>query len=225
MTETIITVQGSHSAWFPAERATVTAAVHTDGPDRAVVFARALEASEAVRALVESDFDKTAGPITWWSSDAVRVWFERPWNNEGKQLDPVYHAAVDFSVKFSDFEVLANWVESTSEIESATIGSIAWDLTEATRTSATVEVRSRAVKDAIAKASVYAQSIGLATVKAIALADPGMLGDPSAGSTAPVFARASMMSALGSREGGAQLALKPEEIAVASTVDARFVAS
>ncbi len=225
MTETIITVQGSHSAWFPAERATVTAAVHTDGPDRAAVFARALEASEAVRTLTESNFDKTAGPITWWSSDTVRVWFERPWNNEGKQLDPVYHAAVDFSVKFSDFEALASWVESTSKIDSATIGSIAWDLTEATRTSATVEVRSRAVKDAVAKASVYAQSIGLATVKAIALADPGMLGDASAGSPVPVFARAAMMSTIGSRDDGAQLALKPEEIAVASTVDARFVAS
>ena len=227
MTDTIITVQGEYSAWYPAERATVSASVHADGPKRDVVFARAVEASDTVRNLIESIHDKEAGPITWWSSDSVRVWSERPWNNDGKQLAPVFHAAVDFSAKFKDFEALARWVESAAAVDAVTVGSISWDLTDATRTSATVEVRSRAVKDAVAKASVYAQSIGLGSVTAIALADPGMLGDPSGGSgggAQPVFARGAMKAQFDSG-GGAQLALKPEEIAVASVVDARFVAT
>jgi len=226
MTDTIITVQGEYSAWYPAERATVSASVHTDGPQRDAVFARAVEASDAVRNLIESLHDKEAGPITWWSSDSVRVWSERPWNNEGKQLAPVFHAAVDFAAKFKDFEALARWVESAAGIDAVTVGSISWDLTDATRTSATVEVRSRAVKDAVAKASVYAQSIGLGSVTAIALADPGMLGDPSGGGSGgpqPVFARGAMKAQFDGG-GSAQLALKPEEIAVASVVDARFVA-
>ena len=225
MTDTIITVQGEYSAWYPAERATVSASVHADGPKRDVVFARAVEASDTVRNLIESIHDKEAGPITWWSSDSVRVWSERPWNNDGKQLAPVFHAAVDFSAKFKDFEALARWVESAAAVDAVTVGSISWDLTDATRTSATVEVRSRAVKDAVAKASVYAQSIGLGSVTAIALADPGMLGDPSGGSgggAQPVFARGAMKAQFDS---GPQLALKPEEIAVASVVDARFVAT
>lgn len=225
MTDTIITVQGEYSAWYPAERATVSASVHADGPKRDAVFARAVEASDAVRNLIESIHDKEAGPITWWTSDSVRVWSERPWNNEGKQLPLVYHAAVDLTAKFKDFEALSRWVESAAGIDAVTIGSISWDLTDATRTSATVEVRSRAVKDAVAKASVYAQSIGLGSVTAIALADPGMLGDPSGGAmpAPPMMARASMKAQFDS-SGGAQLALKPEEMAVASVVDARFVA-
>ncbi len=226
MSDTIITVQGEYSAWYPAERATVSASIHTDGPDRDSVFARAVESSDAVRALIEAIHDKQAGPITWWSSDSVRVWSERPWNQDGKQLAPVFHAAIDFTAKFKDFEALARWVESVAAIDAASVGSITWDLTDATRTSATVEVRSRAVKDAVAKASVYAQSIGLGSVTAIALADPGMLGDPSGGGNGgpqPVFARAAMKAQFDS-SGGAQLALKPEEIAVASVVDARFTA-
>ena len=225
MTDTIITVQGEYSAWYPAERATVVASVHADGPKREPVFARAVEASDAVRNLIESIHDKSAGPITWWSSDSVRVWSERPWNGDGKQLAPVFHAAVDFTAKFKDFEALSRWVESAVGIDAVTIGGITWDLTDATRTSATMEVRSRAVKDAVAKASVYAQSIGLGSVTAIALADPGMLGDPSGGGgPQPVLARGAMKAQFDS-SGGAQLALKPEDIAVASVVDARFVAT
>lgn len=227
MTDTIITVQGEYSAWYPAERATASASVHADGPKRDAVFARAVEAADSLRTLIGGLHDKEKGPITWWSSDSVRVWSERPWNNDGKQLPLVYHAAVDFTAKFKDFEALSRWVEAAAAIDAVTVGSISWDLTDATRTSATVEVRSRAVKDAVAKASVYAQSIGLGSVKAIALADPGMLGDPSGGTGGgpqPVFARGAMKAQFDS-SGSPQLALKPEEIAVASVVDARFIAT
>lgn len=227
MPQTIITVQGEYSAWYPAERASVHAGVHTDGPKREVVFERAVAAADALRTSIEAMYDKDAGPITWWSSDSVRVWSERPWNNEGKQLAPVFHSAVDFTAKFKDFDALAGWVENAASIEAVTVGSISWDLTEATKTSATVEVRSRAVKDAVAKAQVFAQSIGLGTVTAIALADPGMLGDPPSGGSgpSPVFARGAMKAQAYDSTGAPSLALKAEEIAVASLVDARFIAS
>lgn len=226
MADTIITVQGEHSAWYPAERATVRASIQVDGPKRDAVFTSAVSASDAVRTSIEALFDKQTGPITWWSSDSVRVWSDRPWNNEGKQLPLVYHAAVDFSAKFLDFDALSGWVETVAAIEFVTIGSISWDLTDATRTSVTTEVRSRAVKDAVAKATVYAQSIGLGSVTAIALADPGMLGDPSAGGAAPApMMRAAMKMQAFDGGGAPTLALKPEEIAVASIVDARFIAS
>ena len=227
MVDTIITVQGEYSAWYPAERATVRAGVHTDGPKRDAVFERALASAEALRASIEALYDKDAGPITWWTADSVRVWSERPWNNEGKQLAPVFHAALDVTAKFKDFSVLARWVEDAAAIDAVTVGSISWDLTDATKTSATGEVSSRAVKDAVAKAQVFAQSIGLASVTAIALADPGMLGDPSSASgamPAPMF-RGAMKAQAFDGAGAPSLALKPEEIAVESVVDARFVAS
>ena len=225
MADTIITVQGEHSAWYPAERATAFASVHSWGDSRDDVFGRAVASADAVRSLVEAIHNANAGPVTWWSSDSVRVWSERPWNNEGKQLDPVFHAAVDFSVKFKDFAALAEWVEAAAAIEDTSVGGITWDLTESTRTSVTTEVRSRAVKDAVAKASVFAQSIGLGSVTATALADPGMLGDPAGSgvAAAPPMYRAAM-KASADFGGAPQLALKPEEIAVSAVVDARFVA-
>ncbi len=161
MTDTIITVQGEHSAWYPAERATVRAAVHAFGAKREPVFARALAAAETLRSQIEPMVDKDAGPVTWWSSDRVSVWSERPWNNEGKQLPLVYHASLDVTAKFKDFDALSRWVEGAAVIEDVTIAYVTWDLTEATKTSANTEVRSRAVKDAVAKASVFAQAVGL----------------------------------------------------------------
>jgi len=227
MADTVITVQGEYSAWYPAERATARVSVNFNGPKREPVFAAAVEASTTVRGLIEQKFDRSAGPITWWSSDAIRVSSHRPWNNEGKQLPPVYTSAIDFSVKFKDFAELARWVETVAEISGVTVNSISWDLTEATKTSATVEVRSRAVKDAVAKASVFAQSIGLANVTAIALADPGMLGDQSNAGTAAMAGGSMRGAAMKSYDtsGGASLELKPEDISVTSAVDARFIAS
>ena len=94
MADTIITVQGEYSAWYPAERATVRASVQVDGPKRDAVFTSAVTSSDTLRVTIEALFDKVKGPVTWWTSDSVRVWSERPWNNEGKQLPLVYHSAV-----------------------------------------------------------------------------------------------------------------------------------
>jgi uncharacterized protein YggE len=226
MADTTITVRGEHSAWYPAERATASVAVHVDGPKRDVVFSNAVAASETIRGLVEPLAASTPARVTWWTSDNVRVWSERPWSNDGKRLPLVYHAAIDFSVKFGDFDALSTWIEAVAAVEFATVGSIVWDLTDATRKTVTNDVRTAAVADAVAKATTFARSIGLDSVTALALADPGMLGDApggGGGDDSPTFRGAMKMQAY---DGGGPpvLALKPEEIVVASAVDARFVA-
>ena len=220
MTDTVITVRGEFSAWYPAERATVVASIQMDGAARDEVFSRATAAADEVRESIELLHNSSHGPVTWWSSDSVRVWSERPWSNEGTQLDLVYSAAIGYRVKFSDFAALALWVETVSAIEGGTVSSVSWDLTDATRNAAITEVRSRSVKDAVTKASVFAQSIGLGSVTAVALADPGMLGEQ--GSSPSPIAEARMMK--GMNDSGGTLQLKPEEIEVASVVDARFLA-
>jgi uncharacterized protein YggE len=226
MSGTIITVRGEHSAWYPAERATVHATVHAFGAKREPVFARAVAAAEKLRSLIEPMVDKDVGPVTWWSSDRVSIWSERPWNSEGKQLPLVYHASLDVTAKFKDFDALSQFVEEAAVIDDVVIASVAWDLTEATKTSANTEVRSRAVKDAVAKASVFAQAVGLAKVAAVAIADPGMLGDHSAsgGYPQPAMMKSAMRS-FDAQSAAPQLQLKPEEIAISSVVDARFSAS
>jgi len=224
MTETIITVRGEFSAHYPAERATAIVTVSFDGADRSSVFAQATDAAAKLRDSLTELHDPKAGPVTWWSSDSIRVWSDRPWSQTGEQLDLVFHAAIGFRAKFSDFPTLARWGETVVEWEGVGISSIDWDLTEATRAAVTTEVRSRSVKDAVTKATVFAQSIGLGTVTAIALADPGMLGDQGAGAGEGGASQYRMMKADMAVGGGAPLLLWPEEIEVASIVDARFVA-
>ncbi|WP_166870273.1 MULTISPECIES: SIMPL domain-containing protein [unclassified Salinibacterium] len=221
MTETIITVKGRFSAYFPAERAKLTVTVSFEGGDRDSVFEGTTVAADRVRDDITQLHQSPDGPITWWSSDSVRVWSERPWHSEGRRLAPVFHAAVSFTVKFSDFEALARFIERVVAIDGVTLGEIEWTLTDAKITTVTAEVRSRAVKDAVAKASVFAQSIGLGTVRAIALADPGMLGDQ--GSPAARVFEADMVRMASASSGDLQF--KPEEIEVRAEVDARFIAS
>jgi len=186
------------------------------------VFASATAAADAVTETVTTLHNAATGPITWWSADTIRVWSQRPWNDQGAQLDPVHYAALDLTAKFTSFTALSGWIEKVVEIPGVAVGGIQWSLTEARVTAVTAEVRSRAVKDAVAKASIYAQSIGLGTVTATAIADPGMLGDSAA--PQPGFEPRMMAKSMDSMGGGSSLALKPQQIEVTCTVDARFVA-
>lgn len=226
MTETVITVQGQHASFHPAERATVHLSIHFDGARRGPVFDAATTAAEDVRGRVSALHDSQKGPVTWWSSDSVQVWGDRPWNQEGKQLPVVYHARINFTAKFGDFGALARFVEDMAGLDGITISRLEWTLTDARRVAVTAEVRSRAVKDAVSKATVYAQSIGLGSVRAIAIADPGMLGDQvgTAGGGMQLASSSRQFKAMDAA-GAPELSLKPEDIEVAAVVDARFVAS
>ncbi len=219
---TIITVQGHFTAWYPAERATVSLTVGFDGARREEVLASASAAVQTVTDSVTRLHDADAGPVTWWSSDRIRVWAQRPWNSEGKQLAPVHHAAIAVSVKFKDFDALADWLTEIATVPGVQVDGIDWALTEAKRTAVTTEVRARAVRDAADKARVFAQAIGSSDVTATAIADPGMLGVQGAGSEpAPSMMRAAAFASTG---GGASFGFTPEDIEVSASVDARFEA-
>ncbi len=212
MTDTMITVQGRFSSYYPPERATVEIGVGFEGPDRGSVFSDTVASADVIRELVKSRHLPNTGP----------VWSTKPWNVEGEQLPLVFHSRVGFTVKFSDFEELSRVIEEVAVIDGVTVGKISWDLTEARKTAVIAEVRSRAVKDAVAKASVYAQSIGLGSVRAVALADPGMLGDRVGTSGADGGYSSMRMMAAGSAP---ELSLTPEDIEVVAIVDAKFIAS
>jgi len=222
---TQITVQGQFSAWYPAERATVRLTISFDGAKRDAVLASATDTAQQVTDAVKALHDPDAGPVTWFAADRVRVWAERPWNADGKQLAPVHHAALGVTVKFRDFDALGAWLADAALLPGVQVNGIEWALTDAKRTAVTTEVRSRAVKDAADKARVFAQAIGLASVTAVAIADPGMLGVAGAASgyPAPPMMRAASMKMADA--GGAALDFTPEDIEVSASVDARFEAS
>ncbi|MCU1406170.1 MAG: hypothetical protein JWQ43_2473 [Glaciihabitans sp.] len=222
MPDTVITVRGEFTATYPAERAAVKLDAAFDGDDREDVYNSAAAAAETVRGALEELHNSESGPVTSWSADSISVWSERPWNNEGVQLPLVYHSRLGITAKFSDFAALSRWIERVLGIDGVSIAGIDWTLTDARRTTVTAEVRSRAVKDAVAKATIYAQSIGLGHVTAIAVADPGMLGEHGQGGRPEPMMRASMATM---KSGGPEVAFKPEEIDVTATVDARFIAT
>lgn len=221
---TIITVQGHFSAWYPAERATVQLSVTADGPRREEVLSSATRSVQIVTDSVKALHDPDAGPVTWWSSDRIRVWAHRPWNNQGKQLAPVHNASISFSVKFKDFDALSEWLAQVTNVPGVQVNEIDWDLTHAKRAAVTTEVRSRAVRDAADKARVFAQAIGLGEVTAVAIADPGMLGVRGDGTDpAPSMMRAASFAAPSPEV--AAFDFTPEDIHVSASVDARFEAS
>jgi uncharacterized protein YggE len=224
VTETVITVQGEHTRRYAAERARVHAGVHAWGPAREDAFARAVASADAITALTEPLVDEATGAIRSWSKETVRVWSERPWSNDGQQLDPVYHAALDITALFADVDALARWVEHVAVIDEAQVTSLDWELTDETRLAALVDVRREAVADAVAKATSYAGAIGLTTVTPAAIADPGMLGDGSGagGGPAPVAYRAASMKMADGA--GPQLSFRPDEITLTAAIDARFIA-
>jgi uncharacterized protein YggE len=221
MTETIITVQGNFAANYPAERATVSISVHHEAAERGTAFSATVAASDAVRKRIEHEVDAAPAAIARWSSDSVQVWTERPWTQDGTPAAAVFHARTTTRVTFADLTMLAAWIEEVAAIDGINVDTLEWSLTPTRLTATTTEVRSRAVQDAVTKATVYAQALGLATVRAIAVSDPGMLGDQVQGTTA-VAAKFSRVASVS--DGSPTLSLTPEQIEVTAAVDARFIA-
>ena len=226
MSETVITVQGSSTVKHAPERATVSVAVAHDGPARDKVFAETTKVADDITAALTGMHDAASGPVVAWSSDRVSVWSERPWNNDGRQLPLVYHATIGSRATFNDFDAMARWVETVATTSGVSVGSIDWELLDATRDALLEQVRTQAVRDAAAKALVYAQAAGLASVTATAIADPGLLGPADGPAPAPFpGAGPQRMFAAKAMSDTGVLTFTPQELEVAAQVDARFTAS
>ena len=216
---TIISVTGTAEARHPSERGTVRVVVAIEGGDRRTVTDAAARRHAEVTAGVRALHDAEVGPVTWWSSDQVRVSAERPWNADGKQLPLVYRSASGLSVEFDDFTRLSEWVTDVVQVEGVGVAGIVWALTDQQRDQLTERIQDEAVRDAVAKAQRYAGSLGLGDVSPVAISDPGLL-DGAVPLAEPVVHAARMMSAGGSPS----VELVPEEIVLSATVHARFSA-
>jgi uncharacterized protein len=223
MPDTIVTVEGHYEFHHPAERATVNVSAGFEGADREQVVSRTTALQNQLTSEAQGMFDGQSGPVTWWSSDRLRVWSTRPWNQDGKQLPLVHHASVGVEVKFSDFARLAAWVEGIAGRDGVTVHGITWALTEVTRRNLTVESRRRAVADAVEKANGYAAALGLGAVQPAAISDPGMLGDHSSPSEMPSMAP--MMARAAAPQSDDVVDLKPQDITIEARVHARFQAA
>lgn len=215
-----ITVRGAHTAYTPPERATVMLTIGIDAPEAAIASRNVASSADIVRRSIEPLHNPQSGPVTWWSSDQLRTWATRPWNKDGKVLPLVHHARVTFSVKFSDFAQLSTWLSTTVDVPGASIAGIDWALTAARREQLIGQVRRAAVQDAVAKAQAYADAVGAGTVRVVAIADAGMLGEGLHPTQAPSAKFARAVAA----DSGGPVEFTPEDIATAAEVDVRCLA-
>lgn len=137
----------------------------------------------------------------------------------------MHHAGVNVEVKFRDFAALSAWVaKHVGNTEGLHVTFIKWALTVKRRDELIRQVRERAVHDAVARAQLYADALGLAEISPVAIADAGMLvADVSRGGG---FDQISAMPRAASEQSGRGFCVElvPQDIEVTASVDARFVA-
>lgn len=222
MSEVIITVRGHHETRIAPERAVAQIVAAVDGPERGPVIDRLAAVAEPVRA--ELADRAAAGTVAEWSSQRVSVWAERPWNQDGRQLDPVHHASVQLTATFTDPSALGDWLNSIVDNDGLQVGAISWELSPETRARVERETATVAVAVAVERATAYAHAISCPTLTPLEIADLGLLngGDAPAAPEMMRMARASVMSDAGSAPA---VELQPDDIVVSAAVEARFRAS
>lgn len=162
---------------------------------------------------------ETAAAVRKWSSDRVRSHSYRPTDHEGRLRPPVYRTSISVSVEFTDFDALAPFMDAWGAHDGVQIGELRWAVLRENRDGYEADVRAEAVRNAVAKAQAYADAVDAGPVRALALADPGMLSADTAGG-API-ARAAMFAA---PAGGPALEIQSGGVEISVSVDARFAA-
>jgi uncharacterized protein YggE len=220
MSDVTVTVRGEHEARVAPERATVRVSVRADGPDRSAVVDAAMRLAEPVRSSISARAD--AASVVEWSSTRLSVRSERPWNNEGKRLAPVYYASIDFTATFTEASDLSEWVSDVSAWDGVEIGWVDWHLTPETRARLERDVAAAAVGVAVNRAEAYAAALGLTTVTPLEIADMGLISRGEAGSPAPMLKARGAAFAMADSSPGMEY--EPEDITVSATVEGRFLA-
>lgn len=220
MSEVTITVRGENEARVAPERATIRVTVRADGSQRTTVVDRVLRLAEPVRASITERAD--AGTVDEWTSKRLSVRAERPWNNDGKRLAPVYYANVDFTATFLEASELSQWVSDISAWEGVEIGWVDWHLTPESRARVEREVAASAVGVAVTRARAYAGALGLENVEAREIADMGLISKAPA---MPIPQAVAMRGAAFAADSAAPaMEYEPEDIVISATVEGRFIA-
>lgn len=221
MSEVTVTVRGEHEARIAPERATIRVSIRAEGAERASVVDRVMRLTEPVRESITARHD--TGVVVDWSSKRLSVRAERPWNNEGKRLAPVYYASIDLTATFAEASELSLWVSDVSPWDGVEVGWVNWHLTTETSSRIEREVAAAAVGVAVTRAQAYATALGLGTVVPVEIADVGLIAptpaQPFAGMAKSRGAMVQQSDAV-----GASMEYAPDEIVISATVEARFLA-
>ncbi|MEI5584607.1 MULTISPECIES: SIMPL domain-containing protein [unclassified Agromyces] len=215
---TVIAVSGRAEVRIEPELGAVSLTVGSSGADREPLLRDVTDAH--ARLLEDVRELEATGVLESWSAGQLRVWSHRPWNAEGRRLPLVHQADADVEVVFSDLSALGGWLGRVTGSSHVALGGIDWRLTDGTRDRVLESAQRAAVADAMRKAAVYADALGLGRPIAIELADSGMLTAPQ---PIPRAQKAVLMRAMDG--GGApEPEMAPAKLVVEASVDARFSA-
>lgn len=226
----IITVAGHAEREFAPNRCTVAVRVHADGATREQAADPVAAAVATVTGLVTELRDRDGSPVKRWTFDQVRHSRHRPYDSEGRTRPWQYTSAAAITVTFREFDAIGAFVDKVSGIDSVTVSGLHWWITRKTQQKRVAQVRDLAVQNALDKAKGYTKSLGYSTFRAIAIADPGMLGLQTPPSPYPVGApkmRSAMRADIASapEESVEAIVLEPDRITITADVEARFEAS
>lgn len=210
-----INVRGRAEERLAAERATISLDAHFQGRGKATVLRSAIELVEPLRTELEA---MSGDSVTEWSSGQIHTYADRPWSEDGKRKPLVHHASIEVRAEFVDFERMSEFLDGWAGRKGVQVGHISWDVTREHRAEVDTQVRRAAVADALAKATAFAEAVGRTRVEAVQLSDPGLSHD-QAGHDIAVGAPMLMSKS------GPSLDLKPADITISATVEARFTAS
>ena len=217
---TIIAVTGRAEERIEPELGAVSLTVATSGGNRESILRSVGESHE--RLLEEVRELDASGALESWSAGQLRVWSHRPWNAEGRQLPLVHQANADVEVVFHDLAALGAWVGTVSGTPNVAVGGIDWRLTDATRDRVQESAQRAAVADAVRKAGVYAEALGLGAPAPVELADHGMLSEQPV----PMMHKATLARAMVADGGGSPSPeFAPAKLLLEASVDARFSAA
>lgn len=219
MSEVTVTVRGEHEARVAPERATIRVSVRAEGPERTSVVEQVMRLAEPVRGSITERAD--AGSVVDWTSKRLSVRAERPWNNEGKRLAPVYYASIDITATFVEASELSIWVSDISPWDGVEVGWVNWHLTPETSARIEREVAAQAVGVAVTRAETYAHALGLEGVTPLEIADVGLI---SSGQPAPPAPMMKVRGAAFAADSAPAMEYEPEDIVISATVEARFLA-
>ncbi|WP_207207110.1 SIMPL domain-containing protein, partial [Agromyces binzhouensis] len=217
---TTIAVTGRAEERVEPELGAVSLTVSSSSADRDRVLAAVGVAHERLLATIREL--EGAGVLDSWSAAQLRVWSHRPWNDQGRQLPLVHQASADLEVVFRDLEALGEWVGTVSTTSDVTVQGVDWRLTDATRSRVQEAAQRAAVAEAVRKAAVYAEALGLGSPTPVELADHGLLeAQPIPRAHKAVAMRA---MAMGVADSGPAPEFAPARLVVEASVDARFAA-
>lgn len=217
-----ITLRGHHTATRFPEQAMVYLTVESTGESEATVMCevnsttndllRGLEIPPAI------EEDGTISPIAVSDICFSNIYLTTKNRNahDSKNVSDsprIYDAVITIYVIFCDFNGLHRFIQKADKYPNARLNNVVWYLTDATKDDIGAESRKKAVRDAVTKASQYAEAVGFGDVIPVDIREIDESLNPSALPQKPTYRHPSGVS------------LTPQDIVLNCCVQVVFEAS